>query len=134
MGRAVFWLSHCSIQNLLCVKAKMNALASLLSFVFFSLTRLFFSTNNSGAALTRKFLDTVVIPPEEHKSIWQKGGDEVMEIPKLYITVEKGVVTDIWYYNADGIACTLNKDVDYFVEYARKRPVRCAVCDRTYPV
>src|SRR5690348_2378013 len=25
MRRAVFWLSHCSIQNLLCVKAKMNA-------------------------------------------------------------------------------------------------------------
>ncbi len=54
---------------------------------------------------------------------------------KLYITVEDGRVTEIWYDNVDydNQDYLLTEGKDYTVEYVQKRIERCAVCDQTYP-
>jgi hypothetical protein len=59
---AVLSLVQYSIQNLLCVKAKMHALSFVSNSFFRILTSLFLPTVHPGAALTRKFLNAVGIP------------------------------------------------------------------------
>ncbi len=56
-----------------------------------------------------------------------------MTIPKLYITVVDGEVSELWYDDENGIDCLLNERTDYTVFYEQKRTERCKVCDRTYP-
>ena len=56
-----------------------------------------------------------------------------MTIPKLYITVVDGKVSEIWYDDEYGIDRILNEGTNYVVRYERKRTERCAICDQTYP-
>ena len=74
---AVLSLIQYSIQNLLCVKAKVHAP----SYVFTSFSKspifLFLPTFHPGAALTRKFLNAVGLPEAEDCLSPQKGGGEI---------------------------------------------------------
>ena len=55
----LFWLSQYSIQNLLCVKAKMHALSPVSTNSFQYPNGKYSPNHSPGAALTRKFLDAV---------------------------------------------------------------------------
>ena len=54
-------------------------------------------------------------------------------VKKLFIDVEGGEVTGVWYVDDYGQDRLLAEGTDYVVEYYQKRTERCAVCDRTYP-
>jgi hypothetical protein len=58
---------------------------------------------------------------------------KMVHTEKIYIDVEKGKVTGVWYVDDDGQDRLLIEGRDYSVEYYLKRTERCAVCDRTYP-
>ncbi len=57
----------------------------------------------------------------------------MVQADKVYIEVEAGKVTAVWYVGDDGQDRLLTEGTDYAVEYYQKRTERCAVCDRTYP-
>jgi len=117
---AVLSLVQYSIQNLLCVKATSAKGLPLPRQTLRSLT------------LTRKFLNAVGIPRLRTALAYRKEVVDVT-IPKLYITVMDGQVSEIWYDDEYGIDRLLNEGTGYVVEYVQKRTERCKVCDRTYP-
>ena len=133
--QAVLSLVQYSIQNLLCVKAKMHAPSPVFTTSFTIPTIIMLFNHFPGAALTRKFLNAVVHPKAEDSLAYRKEVMHMVKAEKLYIIVEDGRVTEIWYDDSDydNQDYLLTEGTDYVVEYVQKRTERCQVCDRTYP-
>jgi hypothetical protein len=125
---AVLSLIQYSIQNLLCVKAKVHAPSCVSTGFFKTPIPLYLPTVHPGAALTRKFLHAVVLTEAEDCLSPQKGGGE----PMLYIAVHRGVVKQVLDMQ-EPEPTLLQEGKDYTVEYLEERTERCKVCDRTYP-
>ncbi len=149
--QAVLSLVQYSIQNLLCVKAKMHA-PSPVSFTSFTIPTIIMLFNHfPGAALTRKFLHAVVLLKAEdclayRKEVMHMGFVEEMtevltltfndarELQRIAREYRRKKLTREQFIAAvEEISLKMEQRVSDCLSVEQKRTERCQVCDRTYP-
>ena len=149
--QAVLSLIQCSMQNLLCVKAKMHAPSPAPTTSFTIPTVFVLSTHFPGAALTRKFLHAVVLLKAEdclayRKEVMHMGFVEEMtevltltfndarELQRIAREYRRKKLTREQFIAAvEEISLKMEQRVSDCLSVEQKRTERCQVCDRTYP-